>query len=90
MDNSRFIAMIDIFTTNTINQKFNNNVYNEFGDMYEDVQDAYNELYDENEVQANILGLYSDNDKVFYTDDPTKQAILSQQEVNRKLSNKKQ
>jgi hypothetical protein len=63
MDNSCFLEMIDEFTINTIKLQFNNKLYNDYGDMYEDVEDAYITLYDANETIANNLGLHSLNDK---------------------------
>jgi|TARA_R110000823_G_scaffold13671_2_gene45249 hypothetical protein len=63
MDNSRFLEMLDKFTISTIKAQFNNNLYNDYGDMHQEVEDAYITLYDANETIAHSLGLHSSYDK---------------------------
>lgn len=63
MDNSSFLEMLDKFTISTIKAQFNNKLYNDYGDMHKDVEDAYITLYDKFENIANTLGLHSINDK---------------------------
>ena len=73
VDNSRFMEFIDEMALNITEMNFGQETWEEvkiYEGSYEthltaDAQEYYNEVYSEYEMVANnILGIYSDNDKI--------------------------